>query len=150
MPPKAKRAKRDPDVVYTERDYRRASGKEDENDFEQDLGAANEADYEKVYTYTTLSRSIRIKYNKSTPRIRTEAPFSFTTLPPEIRNMIYRYLVVSLNPKPIELGGSTYFEKGGIQTAILTTSRQVGFSLSLFAFLTFLAFSFEEVARGYN
>jgi len=52
--------------------------------------------------------------------------FPFLKLPPEIRNMIYRYLVVSRSDAPINLSDiSKWYTAGGIQTAILSTNKQV-------------------------
>lgn len=52
--------------------------------------------------------------------------FPFLKLPPEIRNMIYRYLVVSRSDAPINLTDtSKWYTAGGIQTAILSINKQV-------------------------
>ena len=59
-------------------------------------------------------------------KLTTDEAFPFLKLPAEIRNMIYRYLVVSRSASPINLTDtSKWYTAGGIQTAILCANKQV-------------------------
>jgi len=121
MPRVKKRVKYDPDVIKTERDWRRATGKEDDDDFH--LSEEEKDNPKRTWTTTTLSLYDRRKSRKSSDN--SDEPFPFLKLPAEIRNMIYRYIVISKAPGPIQLGAEPIFTKGGIETAILTTNHQV-------------------------
>lgn len=133
-----KRRKVDEDVIKTERDTRRASGKEGENDFvveEQRL-------VEPEGWGLTSKRDIldRKNFMRKIHSRRGKIEFPFLKLPAEIRNMIYRYLLVSRAQTPgnsrqgrsgvaapIELSHSRakYWYPGGIETSILSVNRQV-------------------------
>jgi len=125
MPPKKKRVKYDPDVIKTERDWRRATGKEDDDDFQ--LSDEEKDNPKRTWTTTTLSRYDRRRSRKSSDK--SDEPFPFLKLPAEIRNMIYRYVVVSKAPGPIRLDTDGTFHKGGIETAILATNHQVWWNI---------------------
>jgi hypothetical protein len=125
-PMKKKRQKKvDPDVVYTQRDERRATGNADEDEFDEAAEVSRDA--MGVYYYQplvkTLAETRRERY-AGAKKDSITTNFPFMTLPAEIRNMIYRYIVLSRSGKPINLG-SKLFYPGGIQTALLVINRQV-------------------------
>lgn len=125
------------DVIRTEPDYRKADGREDENDFVPD--DEEEAAFQQpTYFYTggrltsrteALIPVWRRRGYLATRKVESQKVkiFRFLDLPAEIRNCIYRYIVISNNGKKIDLSKSSHrlFHKGGIETAILYVNHQV-------------------------
>ena len=117
-----RRHRREGSVVRTEPDHNRATGREDEDEFEmepEDTVVPRSA----AFITKCESRYLRSKARK--PDENSETNFPFLSLPAEIRNMIYRYLVVSKAPGPIRLDQTQVFAPGGIEIAILMTNHQV-------------------------
>src|SRR5882757_2816578 len=120
---KRSRKRVDSEVIKTQRDSRRADRENDDT--------FNLTDEERVvesmkYTTAPVSRYLRTKARKSRSTARSGGPFPFLHLPPEVRNMVYRHIVVSKAPYPIRLdSGSEIFSPGGIETAILLANRTV-------------------------
>lgn len=123
MPPKRKRVKHDPDVVKTEPDNRRATGDDDEND--DIIDTVEEPALVTVGSLVTAGSSLyrRTKLRKSSNN--TEQHFPFMLLPAEVRNMIYRYLVVSNHKGFICIDEPRMFVSGGIEIAIMLVNHQV-------------------------
>lgn len=121
MPYKRKRVKNDPDVIKTARDFRRATGDGHDDDFEE--ADEPKINLEQAWTDINFSRYKRAKLRESMPKAAD--PFPFLNLPAEIRNMVYRYLVVSKSPTKIRLDLAKDFTPGGIDTTILLANRQV-------------------------
>lgn len=151
--PFRKKRKVDEDIIYTEKDTRKATGADDENDFVEE----EEHDNDNIGAILTSKSDILMK--KHNMRIVQAAQdveiaallpagaktkFRFLNLPPEVRNMIYRYLLVSkarklrinfitrrayLSPdiSPISLSnsGRKSWLHGGIDTTILLINHQV-------------------------
>lgn len=137
MAPRRKKAKRDMDVIRTEPDYRKADGREDENDFvaDDDEEVANQqaSHFYSGYRLTSRTEALipvwRRRGYLATRKVKGQKVkiFNFLELPGEIRNCIYRYIVISNNGKKIDLSKSSHrlFHKGGIETAILYVNHQV-------------------------
>jgi hypothetical protein len=121
MPPKRKRIRDDPDVIKTQRDFRRATGDEKDDDF--DVVDEPKINLDRGWTTIGFTRYKRAKLRESMPKALD--PFPFLNLPAEIRNMVYRFLVVSRSPNRIRLDVVKDFQPGGIDIAIMLTSRQV-------------------------
>ena len=116
--------KKDESVIKTERDTRRAT-KEDDETWDEDTDAQQQFNVPPRYI-TTPAESIYLRTKtRKTIRRDEEILFPFLLLPAEIRNMIYRYLVLSKSGKPIRLDQVTSFVPGGIETAILRTNKLV-------------------------
>lgn len=145
---KRKRKLEDEDVIKTEPDKKRATGKPDDDEFEEDEEAPFQLS--PVRGLTSLRDILDRKHAlRKIHRRQQETDFPFLKLPAEIRNMIYRYLVVSQaedlgnyrcgpqpNPKvPIDLTVPECLRKlwtrGGIETSILCVNRQVRYLIEL-------------------
>lgn len=128
-----KRTKIDHDVIRTEPDHRRASGAGDDDDDVEDEAVSRTPKYEPVYT----TRDDVIHRRRWTARKSKtqELRFPFFSLPAEIRNMVYRCLVVSQRDEPIDLtaDGNKRFPSGKIETAILFANKQVCHDLLKFS-----------------
>ena len=73
----------------------------------------------------------RVQARESSGATTALAPFPFLELPPETREQILQYLLVSKSTHAIALDLTGYiFESGGIETAVLLANRQVGTPLS--------------------
>lgn len=141
-----RRPRVDEDIIKTERDDKKATGAEGENDFEEEKVVPLELP--RVWAYASqrdllnkkaVQRKMQIENEQKLKENGDVTQFPFTRLPPEIRNEIYRYLVVSQarainNPKvkvPINIGAGAYpvltkyWIPGGIDTTILTVNKQV-------------------------
>ena len=113
----------DPDVVKTEPDDRRADRY---NDDTLDLSDDEVVIEPSMFITAAISRYRRAKTRKPSRGANAQPPFRFLDLPPEMRVMIYRYLLVSKAPHSISLdAGSVAFQPGGIETAILLANRMV-------------------------
>lgn len=138
-----KSRKADEDIIKTEPDKKRATGEDDENDFDEDDGEVPlKMPEQHKYGWTSMRGVLDRKHvlRKFHSR-QEETNFPFLSLPPEIRNMIYRYLLVSKaenhwvrrgtgqrQMEPIELETPVIgrlWRPGGIETAILSVNRQV-------------------------
>lgn len=130
MPKRKSPSKYDEDVIRTEPDRRRATGNEEDDDFEQSTESSDPAvSVRPLGSYVSV-RAVRSNLCR---RSKTRAPknngqsfFPFMFLPAEIRYEIYRYVVISRSGSPISLCNENWIRTGGINTAILLTSRQVG------------------------
>jgi hypothetical protein len=152
MPPKRrKRRREDESVIKTEPDTRRAD-RENDDTFEL---TDEEAEVKKTSKFTTveynryLRSKARSKARKSSQEVQLHDPFPFLRLSPEIRNMIYRYLVVSKSPYPIRLDSTGCISQGGIETAILVANRQVRASELDIVFLRTQTISLDRVHKPY-
>lgn len=121
MAPKRKRVKKDLDVIKTEPEYRRATGDEKDDDF--DVINEPKVNLDRCWTTIGFTRYKRTKLRQPMPK--ADDPFPFMSLPGEIRNMIYRYLVVSKSKDKIRLHSSDAFTPGGIDIAIILTNKKV-------------------------
>lgn len=119
---KRRRRQTDPDVIPTEPDRRRATGKEDEDAFDE---PEEEVVAPVINKWTTAANSRYLRLRARQTSKPAESSFPFLLLPAEIRNMIYRYLVISKSPEPIRLDSVRNFRSGGIETAILLANRLV-------------------------
>ncbi|KAI9742302.1 MAG: hypothetical protein M1818_004202 [Claussenomyces sp. TS43310] len=119
---KKRRIRYDEDVIRTEPDKRRATGNDaDEDEFEAEEAAVSS----NPSGWSTIATS---RYQRAVSRRslrKNQTSFKFLLLPAEIRNMVYRYVVVSKSPVPIDLGDIKTFRSGGIETAILLANHQV-------------------------
>jgi len=139
-------ARPDEDIIKTERDVKKATGADGENDFEEEQVVPLQLP--RVWAYASqrdllnkkaIQRKMQIQLEQKLEEDGVATQFPFTRLPPEIRNEIYRYLVVSQaravnNPTvkvPINIGAGAYpaltkyWIPGGIDTTILTVNKQV-------------------------
>ncbi|KAH8599388.1 hypothetical protein B0O99DRAFT_389738 [Bisporella sp. PMI_857] len=132
-----RRPKIDNDVIKTEKDYQRATGREDENNFEIEEEKVNldakltfqEWIYQD-YTNKTAShyKRARLRQGLGITGTDIDEAFPFLRFPPEIRNMIYRYMVISRAETRIHLDTGVigkFYKPGGIETAILSTCKQI-------------------------
>lgn len=140
-----KRKADDEDIIKTRPDKRRATGKADENDFDEDDDEAKEVERPTFYSHERGWSSVHgiLEKKHALRKIHSrgeKTAFPFLELPAEVRNMIYRYLVVSqaqtyessaipgkpFAKEPVNVGSSSsLWRSGGIETAILSVNRQV-------------------------
>jgi len=131
MPAKRRRhQRRDSSVVRTEPDLQRATGNDEDDEFEAQPGEVTTSSPRK-----RKSPSGSHQVAAAAGAKEQESQFPFMKLPAEVRNMIYRYLVLS--DRNIDLGEPDLYRRAGalkgwypagIQTAILRVNRQVCFT----------------------
>ena len=132
MAPRKSKRKADEDVIKTEPDKRRATGNDEEDEAEEIANAlVTVAPLQPAYINKRTTRaSFGRKSISMAVTTATKTDFPFLSLPAEVRNMIYRLIVVSTSPKPIFITLDRYTRVfyGGICTSILFTNKQVSAS----------------------
>lgn len=112
-------------TIYTKRNTCRATKYLDDCDDDDDKQEIMPFGFELTgYTTTHTSRSEKIKNLVKRSEGSTKS-FPFMRLPPEIREMVYYHVVIPKSHYPILLNDDIYFRPGGIETAILSTNRNV-------------------------
>ena len=123
MGTKRRRKRADLEVVKTERDDRRADRY---NDDTLDLSDNEVAIALEKFVTAPISRYRRARTRRASRDANAQRPFRFLDLPPELRDKVYRHLLVSNAPNSIGLdAGSVVFQPGGIETAILLANWMV-------------------------
>jgi hypothetical protein len=133
MPKRKRHSKHDEDIIRTEPDKRRATGREEDDNFEEPFKPTETAIYTPIQPFMRCAQTVRSDFCR---RSKTRPPtnqkgahrshFPFLLLPAEIRNEIYRHIVVSRSDLPIRLSAELWIRSGGISTAILLACYQVG------------------------
>lgn len=104
------RVKKDESVIKTKRDNRRATKEGDDVYLTDEDTDVQKQSIENNRFITTLAQTQYLRTKARTALKRDEeVVFPFLRLPAEIRNMVYRHIVLSRSPSPIRLDRITQF-----------------------------------------